>query len=139
MIKIRNSAILYKFRILPEHLLNLFMQFLTFPSCFCLFYAHSAHIVCKSFKGQTMVLILDGNSEIGAHVSSNFCYFNIENSHKSYFYLFSKKTYFRSFVRNMFHVTIQFTFLQYYILQFYFFRNAWAKRSMWSNLRKSVL
>ena len=42
-----------------------------------------------------MVLILDGNLEIGAHVRCNFCYFTclrhlIECSHKSDFYFFRK-------------------------------------------------
>ena len=53
-----------------------------------------------------MVLTLDGNSETGAHVGSNLCYliclrhFFIESNHKYDF--FPEKTFFPSFVRNMF-------------------------------------
>ena len=52
-----------------------------------------------------MVLILDSNSELGAHVRSNFLSFDlfkahdkIESSHKSDFF-FSEMTDFPSFVR----------------------------------------
>ena len=55
---------------------------------------------------QTMVLILDGNLDMGAHVRSNLCYLTwlrhlIKScSHKSGFFL-PKRPFFSSFVRNI--------------------------------------
>ena len=33
-----------------------------------------SELALRSFSGLIMVLIMDGNSEIGAHVRSNLCY-----------------------------------------------------------------
>ena len=48
--------------------------------------------------GQTMVLILDGNSEIGAHIRSTLCYLICLR----YSFRWKAVTYFPSCVRNIF-------------------------------------
>ena len=62
-----------------------------------------------------MVLILDGNSEKGAHVMEQYLLFDldkgfdyIKSSHK--FVFLSEKTYFVSYARTMFWVTIQYKY-----------------------------
>ena len=57
-----------------------------------------------------MVFILDGNSEIGAHIRGDFCYLIclthlIRSREVTDLIFYLEKTYFRLYVRNKFRVT----------------------------------
>ena len=84
---------------------------LVYSSTLCLVFIQSKLIFLGSKRPLnlffTMVLILDGNLEIGAHVRSNLCYLNflrhlLRVIAVTNIILFTKNTYFPSCVRNMF-------------------------------------
>ena len=111
---IKNDVIFPPWR-LPPYSVILWILFAYWPSHFGVTYIPEERYSAEPFHIFPMVLILDGNPEIGTLVRSNFCYLIclrhfIRAVITRIFFFFKKKTYFPSWVCNIFCVTIYYKY-----------------------------